>query len=84
MNELVPSSHRQHASMIRQLMAKYLEIELLVQVGEFAEGQDALADAALAAKKTYPKLLKQDQHETAAMQPTTYLLQELALGYGEQ
>ena len=65
-------------------MSKYLEIELLVQVGEFAEGQDPLADASLAAQRPIRNFLKQDQRETAAMQQTTYLLQELALGYGEQ
>lgn len=84
MNELVSRTHLQHAGAVRQLMSKYLEIELLVQVGEFAEGQDKLADASLAAQKPIRNFLKQDQREAAAMQQTTYLLQELALGYGEQ
>lgn len=81
MNELVSKSHQAHASHVRHLMAKYLDIELLVQVGEFAEGQDPIADAALAAQKPIREFLKQDQRETASMQQTTYLLQELALGH---
>jgi len=38
------------AAWARELLAKYQEIELLVQIGEYRAGSDALADAALAAR----------------------------------
>jgi ATP synthase in type III secretion protein N len=39
--------HRAAASHLRSLMAKYREMELLVQIGEYQPGTDALADEAM-------------------------------------
>ncbi|WP_310738574.1 FliI/YscN family ATPase [Piscinibacter sp. HJYY11] len=39
--------HRAAASHLRSLMAKYREMELLVQIGEYQPGSDALADEAM-------------------------------------
>jgi len=47
MDKLVSEQHIAHASRLRQLLAKYQEIELLVQMGEYKEGHDKEADAAL-------------------------------------
>ena len=47
MTQVVPESHSQAAARLRQLMAKYDEIEPLLQVGEYAKGNDAMGDAAI-------------------------------------
>lgn len=48
---LVASRAHQHAAArVRELIAKYQEIELLVQIGEYREGSDRLGDLALRAR----------------------------------
>lgn len=47
MDAVVGEAHRDAAARVRQLMARYAEVELLVRVGEFQRGTDALADEAL-------------------------------------
>ncbi len=47
MTQVVPPEHAQAAGRLRSLMAKYDEVEMLLQMGEFQPGNDALADAAV-------------------------------------
>ncbi len=47
MNAIVPEEHLAAAGKLRELLAKYEEIELLVKVGEYKSGADAVADEAL-------------------------------------
>ena len=47
MSQIVPKEHQEAAGRMRQLMAKYDEIEPLVQMGEFRPGSDAFADEAM-------------------------------------
>jgi ATP synthase in type III secretion protein N len=48
MPRLIGEDHADAALAARRLLDKYREVELLVQLGEYRAGQDALADAALA------------------------------------
>ena len=48
MTQVVPARHAQAAGRLRKLMAKYDEVETLLQVGEYAKGNDAEADEAVA------------------------------------
>lgn len=48
MSQIVPKGHQQAAAKFRRLMAKYDEMEMLVQMGEYKEGADQLADEAVA------------------------------------
>jgi ATP synthase in type III secretion protein N len=48
MSQIVPERHAQAAGRLRQLMAKHAEVEPLLQMGEYAQGNDALADEAIA------------------------------------
>ncbi|MEM9797302.1 MAG: FliI/YscN family ATPase [Pseudomonadota bacterium] len=52
--------HMDAAMRLRRLMAKWSEIELLVQVGEYAEGANAESDAALAAAPKIDAFLAQE------------------------
>lgn len=47
MTQIVPRDHVAMASTLRSLMAKYDEVEMLLQVGEYKPGNDALADTAV-------------------------------------
>ena len=47
MSQIVPPEHAQAAGNMRQLMAKYDEVEMLLQVGEYRAGNDPVADMAV-------------------------------------
>jgi len=47
MTQIVPREHVAMASTLRSLMAKYDEVEMLLQVGEYKPGNDAQADMAV-------------------------------------
>ncbi len=48
MDRIVDEEHRRAASAARRLLAKHREIEVLLQMGEYEPGTDAVADAAVA------------------------------------
>jgi len=56
---LATRDHRAAATRLRALMAKFVEIEFLVQVGEYKPGSDPLADQAIAARAEIDDLLRQ-------------------------
>jgi type III secretion protein N (ATPase) len=61
---LVASRTHQHAAArVRELIAKYQEIELLVQIGEYREGSDRLGDLALRARDAIGAFCAQASHE---------------------
>ncbi len=47
MPQIVPRAHMNAAGKMRKLMAKYDEMEMLIQMGEYKPGNDALADEAI-------------------------------------
>lgn len=59
MHQVAAPAHRDAAARLRQLMAAWREIELLVRVGEYREGQDADADDAIARRAQIDALLRQ-------------------------
>ena len=69
--------HRAAASRVRALLAKYAEIEFLVQVGEYKAGSDSLADAALAAKPAIDALFRQGADDAADFAVTVALLRSV-------
>lgn len=64
MNNIVDKEHKQAAQRLRQILAKYQEIELLVQLGEYHQGADPEADFALSHIDKVNAYLKQglDEH----------------------
>jgi type III secretion protein N (ATPase) len=59
MGQVTSARHQQHAAMVRRLEAKYRDIELLVQIGEYQAGADSLADEALMKHELVKQLLIQ-------------------------
>jgi type III secretion protein N (ATPase) len=47
MDRVAPDEHRKAAAMARRLLARHRDVELLLQMGEYEPGADALADAAI-------------------------------------
>ena len=80
MDAIVPDSHQVAASHLRQLLEKYSEIELLLQVGEYSAGSDAIADEAIQKNESINSFLRQDVKECSDLTFTQEMLERLAIG----
>jgi type III secretion protein N (ATPase) len=67
-NNVIVKEHRAAAGRMRQLMAKYAEVELLVKIGEYKRGSDAVADEAIEKIDAIRSFLKQRTDERSSMQ----------------
>lgn len=72
--QLALAEQRRAAVYLRSCLAKLDEIELLVQLGDYKPGQDALADKALAAREDIDGFLRQSSHDRTTMTKTMMLL----------
>lgn len=59
-NHITDIEHRNSISKLRTLLSKYIEVEFLVQVGEYEEGSDKLADEAISKIGAIKEFLRQD------------------------
>lgn len=74
MRRVVSAQHHEVAGRLRELMAKYAEIELLVNIGEYQAGSDDLADEAVQKITAIRQFLRQDTHEVDTL---AYTLQRM-------
>jgi ATP synthase in type III secretion protein N len=74
MTQIVPAAHNAAAGELRNLMAKFDEIELLVQMGEYTKGNDRQADRAVERIAAIRAFLAQ---KTSDLMPYDEILQEL-------
>lgn len=74
MSQIVPSDHSQAAGRLRRLLAKYNEVETLVQVGEYRQGSDAVADEAIDRIDAIRDFLSQPTDQLSAYESTLDLL----------
>ena len=70
MPQVTTPAHRAAAQRVRELLAKYQEIELLVQIGEYREGSDALGDTALRAHAALTRFFEQDADARVKLERT--------------
>ena len=70
MNNIVSKEHKAAASKLRKIIAKYQEIELLVQIGEYKKGADKEADFALEKIDAVKAFLKQGLLEKSSFNET--------------
>jgi type III secretion protein N (ATPase) len=77
MNSIVDKEHKKMAQEVRATLAKYAEMELLVQIGEYKPGTDAAADKALARIGRVNDFLKQGLDERSPFEETLRALQAL-------
>lgn len=78
MPQLVSTQHRAAASHLRNLLAKYKEIEFLLRVGEYKHGSDPLADEAIRKMDEILRFLKQPSHDYSGFDATVNWLTQLA------
>lgn len=70
MNAIVSKEHKKMAQELRKILAKYAEVELLVQIGEYKKGTDPEADTALAKINAVNSFLKQGLDERSSFEET--------------
>ncbi len=77
MNTVVSSDHRDMAGMIREDMAAYRDIELLLRVGEYRPGSDARADRAVARRDAIEAFLRQPSDEISDLHTMLRRMKEI-------
>ena len=77
MNNIVDQDHLRTAGRIRQLLAKYKEVELLLKIGEYKTGADADADEAIAKIGRLNSLLRQGLFEPSTPAETLRQMQSI-------
>jgi ATP synthase in type III secretion protein N len=78
MDAVVPPEHRADAARIRELLARHAEVELLVRVGEFQRGTDAVADEAISKIDRINDFLRQASATRATIAETRGQMREIA------
>ena len=77
MNAIVDKEHKKAAQALRKILAKYAEVELLVQIGEYKKGADAEADFALAHIQAVNAFLRQGLDEKSSFEETLAALKKV-------
>ena len=80
MNNIVGEEHLRVAGRIRELLAKYREVELLLKIGEYRKGSDPLADEAIAKVGTINGILRQGLFETSPFEETVDRMRQVVDG----
>jgi type III secretion protein N (ATPase) len=70
MNAVASPEHQKAAARLRELLAKYEDVELLVKIGEYQKGSDPLTDEAIAKIAALRAFLRQGLHETSEFDQT--------------
>jgi ATP synthase in type III secretion protein N len=70
-------AHRAAAARVRELLARYMDIEILVRVGEYKTGTDPKSDEALAKIDRINAFLRQPFEEATSMSVAVQQLQEI-------
>ncbi|KAB7613606.1 FliI/YscN family ATPase [Amylibacter sp. SFDW26] len=77
MSDVVDDDHKEGALELRKLLAKHHEIELLLQVGEYEEGSDEVADRAVELMSKIHEFLAQKVEQPSKLDETIDNLREL-------
>ena len=78
MNAVITPEHKAAAGRLRELMAKYQEVELLVKIGEYKRGGDATTDEAIDKHEAIRSFLRQRTDEHSTLPDALKRMQELA------
>ena len=70
MSAIADNGHKEAAQKLRKVLAKYSELEILVQIGEYEKGADMEADDALARIDDINAFLKQGMDEYSTFEQT--------------
>ena len=78
MDHVVTPEHGKAARHVRQLLARYADVEFLLQVGEYESGADRIADEAVAKHEDIRAFLQQASHQRSRWSETLDRLGQLA------
>jgi type III secretion protein N (ATPase) len=73
---VITPEHKKVAGRLRELMAKYQEVELLVKIGEYKRGSDAMADQAIDRIDRIREFLRQSTDEYVSFEDTLELMKK--------
>ncbi|OQY09558.1 MAG: flagellar protein export ATPase FliI [Fusobacteriia bacterium 4572_132] len=79
MSEIVTEEHLKNANKIREVLANYKEVEDLINIGAYKEGNNAKADYAIQKIEQVNNFLKQGVKEKSEMKKTIDEMKELFL-----
>lgn len=77
MNSIISPEHKEAAGKLRELMAKYQEVELLVKIGEYKRGSEPLSDRAIERIDAIRGFLKQKTDERVPFDASIQSLRKL-------
>lgn len=77
MGNIVDKRHLSNASRIRELMAKYSQVELLIKIGEYKSGTDALTDEAVEKRDAIDAFLRQKMKEKSTFEEMIASMEEI-------
>ena len=77
MHKVVENQHDNAAAQVRDLMARYAQVELLIRLGEYAAGTDAQTDIAIQRHEAIESFLCQDMKTVSSFSETRSRLMEL-------
>ena len=70
MNNVISAEHKAQAGRLRELMASYADVELLVKIGEYQRGGDATTDEAIDKQDRIKAFLRQRTTEASSFTQT--------------
>lgn len=77
MDAVVSPEHQADAARIRELLARHAEVELLVRVGEYQRGSDAIADEAISKIDRINGFLRQASANGSTIEETRRQMREI-------
>jgi type III secretion protein N (ATPase) len=77
MHNIISKDHQKKNSKVRQMLAKYKEMELLIKIGEYKKGSDPEADEAISHIGAINRFLRQDLDEVSNFNQTLNQLNKL-------
>ena len=77
LSNVAAPEHMQNMTAFRRLLSAHQQIELLLRLGEYQAGNDALTDLAVESRQRVEAFLRQDLREPATFQETLEHLSEL-------
>lgn len=78
MSAVTSKAHRTAAGHLRELMSKYEDVELLVKIGEYKQGGDAITDEAIKKIGAIRAFLRQRTDEFSTLADTVRQMQDIA------
>jgi ATP synthase in type III secretion protein N len=84
MPRVAPAASLEGAQNVRAMLAKYQEVELLIQLGEYKPGGDPSADRAVQCMPAIRKFLRQRSDRLSSLEEAQALLREVAQGQGPE